>query len=290
VPSVSVGSPKATGTTAGGFAGGVNPRGSPTVVHFEYGLDPSYRQAGGAAIVYDQATQDQPVGAGTADVPISASVSGLVPNALYHVRLVASNAAGTTHGPDQTFMTAADPVPAAPRPGSTENVQPAGGKVFVVLNGQVVPLTEARQLPSGTELDTRLGSIQLTAAALGRKLETGTFGGAVFRLTQARSRLGLTTLTLVEGGFPGAPTFASCKRRAALSGLVLQTLHGRAHGHFRTVGRYSAATVRGTIWDVADRCDGTLTLVHRGVVRVADFARHVTVTLRTDQRYLARVR
>ena len=36
---------------------------------------------------------------------MSASVSGLVPNALYHVRLVATNSAGTTFGPDVTFTT-----------------------------------------------------------------------------------------------------------------------------------------------------------------------------------------
>ncbi len=37
---------------------------------------------------------------------MTASVSGLVPNALYHVRLVATNSAGTTFGPDVTFTTA----------------------------------------------------------------------------------------------------------------------------------------------------------------------------------------
>ena len=37
--------------------------------------------------------------------PVSASVSRLVPNALYHVRLVATNSAGTTFGPDATFTT-----------------------------------------------------------------------------------------------------------------------------------------------------------------------------------------
>jgi len=30
-------------------------------------------------------------------------------------------------------------------------------------------------------------------------------------------------------------------------------------GRFRTRGRYSSATVRGTDWTVTDRCDGTLT-------------------------------
>jgi hypothetical protein len=70
---------------------------------------------------------------------------------------------------------------------------------------------------------------------------------------------------------------------------VLQTLHARDnHGRFRTRGRYSAATVRGTVWDTTDRCDGTLTAVHRGVVMVTDFVRHVTVLVDAPDRYLAR--
>ena len=36
---------------------------------------------------------------------------GLVPNALYHVRLVASNSAGVSFAADQAFMTAKDPAP-----------------------------------------------------------------------------------------------------------------------------------------------------------------------------------
>ena len=57
---------------------------------------------------------------------MSASVSGLVPNALYHVRLVATNAAGTTNGPDMTFTTDRGPVPGAPGLGETFNVSATG--------------------------------------------------------------------------------------------------------------------------------------------------------------------
>ena len=57
---------------------------------------------------------------------------------------------------------------------------------------------------------------------------------------------------------------------------------------FRTRGRYSAATVRGTIWDTIDRCDGTLTRVRRGVVVVRDFRKRRKITLRAGKSYLAR--
>jgi hypothetical protein len=40
---------------------------------------------------------------------------------------------------------------------------------------------------------------------------------------------------------------------------MIQLLHASAHGKFRTSGRYSDATVLGTIWTVTARCDGTLT-------------------------------
>jgi hypothetical protein len=69
---------------------------------------------------------------------------------------------------------------------------------------------------------------------------------------------------------------------------VVRRLRGSANGRFRTRGRYSAATVRGTIWDTADRCDGTLTRVQRGVVDVRDFRARRNVTVRAGRSYLAR--
>jgi hypothetical protein len=121
----------------------------------------------------------------------------------------------------------------------------------------------------------------------------------LFKLSQDRKGLtkGLTTLSLLEGAFPGAPTYAGCKAKkaadsplafAALSSAVLQSMKSSAHGKFRTRGRYSAATVRGTAWTISDRCDGTLVTVQRHTVLVQDFVRHVTVLVRAGHRYLAR--
>ena len=61
---------------------------------------------------------------------------------------------------------------------------------------------------------------------------------------------------------------------------VLGQLWGNGKGKFRTNGKYSAATVRGTIWLVQDRCEGTLTKVRRGTVAVRDFKRKKTVTVK----------
>ncbi|MGO9958959.1 MAG: hypothetical protein ACLP50_23840, partial [Solirubrobacteraceae bacterium] len=101
--------------------------------------------------------------------------------------------------------------------------------------------------------------------------------------------------------FAGAPSFASCGRSGAVVGLgvwariaklspkVLQTLNAsESGGSFRTKGRYSSATVRGTVWETSDRCDGTLTVVKRGVVSVFDFHRRKTIVLHAGQSYLAK--
>ena len=69
---------------------------------------------------------------------------------------------------------------------------------------------------------------------------------------------------------------------------VLGKLWGSGKGKFRTNGKYSSATVRGTIWLVQDRCDGTLTKVKRGTVQVRDFKRKKTVTVKAGHSYLAR--
>ena len=55
-------------------------------------------------------------------------------------------------------------------------------------------------------------------------------------------------------------------------------------------GRYSAATVRGTFWLTADRCDGTLTRVRQGRVEVFDNVRRKKIVLRAGKSYLARPR
>jgi hypothetical protein len=271
-----------------------------TAAHFELALDPKY--AGGGPLVYSISTPEQQVGSDFSQHAVSTTVSGLLPNALYHVRLVATSSAGRTDGPEQTFMTKPGPAPLPPVLGKSAVIKPISGIVFVRLPSRgLVPLTEASRLLSGSVLDTRKGSVQLTAAsATGHKTQFGVFGGAVFTFSQGTSgaNRGLTTINLVEGAFPGAPTYASCKTQrasnpgsaeaASLSLRILQTLHASERGaRFRTRGRYGAATVRGTVWNMSDRCDGTLTVVHRGTVVVTDFVRHRTVTLRAGQSYLA---
>jgi len=296
-PSVSGGSPTANTSSGTTVSGAVNPQGVQTQAFFQYGIDLSQRGPGASTTLYDQQTPAQQVGSDTATHNITAPLTGLIPGALYHVRLVATNSAGTTFGPDQTFTTAAAPAPPPPVLGQTQDIKPVSGKVFIkTASGQFIPLTGATKIPSGTVVDATHGSLQIVAALGKGKTDHGTFGGAIFKLTQARS--GLTTLTLVEGAFKGAPSFALCAApkkagdasAAALSSKTLQLLHASAHGKFKTSGRYSAATVRGTSWTVADRCDGTLTHDITDSVLVNDFVHHKSIILYAGQSYLARAR
>ncbi len=299
-PAAVPGPPAATSSTGAGFSGAVNPEGQATTVFFQYGIDSRYRPGGGTSVIYDQSTPAQSLPADTTPHTVSASASGLVPNALYHVRLVATNATGTTFGPDQTFTTPPGPAPPPPVLGQTVNAKPVSGQVFILVGTKLVPLTQGRQLPSGAVVDARAGSLELTTAAgKGHTSQTGVFGGAIFKVTQARGGQvrGLTTLKLMEGAFAGAPSYASCKAHkagdattAAVSSKTLQLLHASAHGKFSTSGRYSAATVRGTKWTIADRCDGTLTHDITDSVAVTDFVHHKTIVLHAGQSYLARAR
>jgi hypothetical protein len=158
-----------------------------------------------------------------------------------------------------------------------------------------VPLAEARQVPVGSFLDTRKGTVRLQAAATGAaKPYLGSFNGGLFQMRQSRKRKakGLTDLVLKGGKFKSCAPQRTGKRgkraSAAISRKRLRRLKGSGKGRFRTRGRYSAATVRGTKWTVTDRCDGTLTQVSRGKVAVRDFRRKKTILLRAGKRYLAR--
>lgn len=216
----------------------------------------------------------------------------------------------------------AAPPPPPPVLGKTADVTPVSGVVFIRLPGRhsspaidpavdalakgqgFVPLTQARQLPFGSLIDARAGTLQLVVASTRRgHMQQARLSGAVFSLTQtvAASQKGLTTFALKESAFRGAPSYASCgsaaaivgstpaARSARLSPRVLQTLQARDNGgSFRTRGRYSAATVRGTVWNTVDRCDGTLTVVKRGTVSVRDFARRKTILVHAGHSYLAK--
>jgi hypothetical protein len=77
--------------------GSVNPNGKSTTAYFQYGTTTGY----GAT------TASQAIGSGTTATAVSAVLSGLTCNTLYHFRAVGTNSDGTTNGGDLTFTTSA---------------------------------------------------------------------------------------------------------------------------------------------------------------------------------------
>ena len=306
---VLTGAPSAVTDSGAGFQGSVNPDGLATTVYFQYGLDLRYSQPGASGANYTQQTPPQSVGPDFSVHGIGpVAVSGLVPNALYHVRIVATNSAGTTFGQDILFTTARAPAPGAPTLGKTFNIKPVSGLVLVLVHGHLVPLTQLEQIGPGVTIDTLHGTLELItaagggggahdAAAKGKKTQTGQFGGAVIRIHQTASgpNKGMTTVMMVLSAFKGAPSQAICRNNGAagdahaakVSTKVIQLLHASAHGHFTTSGRYSAATVRGTKWTITARCDGTLVHDITDSVAVTDFVHHKTIILHAGQSYFA---
>jgi hypothetical protein len=114
------------------------------------------------------------------------------------------------------------------------------------------------------------------------------------RQSKRRSAKGLTNLVLKGGSFNRCGSAKSRKRgkraSASLSRRTIRRLRSNAHGRFRTSGRNSAATVRGTRWETIDRCDGTLTKVSRGTVVVRDFRKKKNVVVKAGKSYLARAK
>ena len=294
-PLVSGGSATTLTINGASVLGAVNPEGLATQAFFEYGLDLRERGPGASSVLYDQSTPVQQVGSDSSNHTLAASLTALLPGSLYHVRLVATSAAGMTLGQDQTFTTAAAPPPRAPVLGKSEDIWPVSGTVFMrTRTGQFIPLTGATQVPDGSVIDALHGSLRISASIGKGKTETGIFGGAIFTLAEAHS--GLTTLSLVENAFAGAPSYAVCTAdgashtATAASSRTLQLLHASAHGRFRASGRYAAATIRVSKWTIADRCDGTLTHDLTDSVAVTDFVRHKTIILHAGQSYLAKAR
>jgi hypothetical protein len=112
------------------------------------------------------------------------------------------------------------------------------------------------------------------------------FYEGTFTVDQSSGPQPITTLTLA-GALPSCPKGGGGRAAATSRKRKSRHLWGDGKGRFRTNGRFSAATVRGTRWVVSDRCDGTLTRVVRGSVTIRDRVRNKTVVIRAGQQYLA---
>lgn len=81
--------------TSATLHGKVDPHGCATTYHFEYGT----------TTAYGSVTADTAAGSGTSSLLAATPITGLAAHTVYHFRIVATSAAGTTEGSDVLFRT-----------------------------------------------------------------------------------------------------------------------------------------------------------------------------------------
>jgi len=283
----------------------VNPNGQSTGWYLQYGRT-AFTSIGGSGTVPPTSSAPEAV---------TVRLEGLAAETAYKVRLTATNAAGTDVGTTVTFTTrAADPAQPGPGGGSDDPAgtgerpvigraviaDPITGTVTFRLPGSAsdLPLKSlGGQLPVGTIIDARRGTVRLKTAVKGGT-QTGEFWGARFTVRQAK---GAGVVTIVTDTTPLA-CGATVYHGPAEIGTAMRPLGAIAakkkprrilwgkdnKGKFRTQGHDSVATVRGTKWATIENCTGTVTKVVQGSVSVRDLTAKRTVLVRAGRSYLAR--
>ncbi|MEN3941086.1 Ig-like domain-containing protein [Prosthecobacter sp. SYSU 5D2] len=120
-------------TTSATLNGTVNPNESLTLYYFEYGR----------TAAYGSSTLPVPLLVGDAPIAVSGTASGLMPNTLYHFRLVAANNVAISRGSDATFTTTAVPP-------DTPNTAPVANNDFIYPQGNA---TTAAVLDNDTDAE-----------------------------------------------------------------------------------------------------------------------------------------
>ena len=305
-PSATTGAAQVLDGASATLSGEVNPNGTATTYHFQWGSTIAYG--------HNSPALEEAVGSDSSAHKVNATVTGLTPGVSYHFRIVATNCAGcgagTTYGADATVtppvvlptapLTPSSPVapsgqvtplgsgPASPPAmGRTAAAAPVWGTISVTTPGSHSwqALVGAADIPTGSLVEATNGAV-LLSTALDRSghVQSVTLWGGRFIVTQGHGRHGQTTLILAGPLACGAHAAAAGKSVAKSRKLWAHDHHGR----FSTRGQNSVATVRGTLWETIDTCAGTRTIVRSGAVSVRDIHRHRTVLVRAGHSYLAR--
>lgn len=197
----------------------------------------------------------------------------------------------------------------------TVGAAPTVGRVRIKRPGDdaYTELTAGESMPVGTVVDAREGLVEIMSEAAPDGTEqNAVVTGSIFRIEQDVES-GVTDLKLQGGDFSncknareddGVTARAASRRKGGTGGKAAKRTSGRTKrggnvarglwaagkGRFRTHGRNSAATVRGTRWATVDRCHSTTVKVFDGVVDVKDFTTGRTVVLGAGGRHVARER
>lgn len=122
VPTANTGNANNLTQTSAKLHGTVKPNSEATTYHFEYGTTTAYGTV---------TPEAGPVAAGAGSTEVTADIGSLAPGTVYHYRLVATNASGTTSGKDRTFTTRpAVSLTSSKRVGSFNDNITLSGQVF----------------------------------------------------------------------------------------------------------------------------------------------------------------
>jgi hypothetical protein len=151
-------------------------------------------------------------------------------------------------------------------------------------------LTSAEQIPFGSIVDTRHGKVAVTTASVHGGTQTMAFYEGVFKLTQRRD--GLVISTLFGGDYSVCPTARERRRLASASAVrgkhVVRKLWAEGHGSYSTKGNYATGAVLGTRWLTEDLCEGTLIRVVTDKVAVTNLITHKRRVVKAGRTYIAR--
>ena len=193
-----------------------------------------------------------------------------------------------------------------PAPGQTALVRAISGEVFVKLpgrslkqNGGFIPLKGVASVPVGSTVDARKGELELKSAGNGfaasdrrAKQQTARIRAGLFAIRQAKAKKGVAKSASISTDIglltpPGSE--AACVKGPAKG--IVRSLSMVAKGLYRTLGGASTATARDATFVTTDRCDGTLTEVGKGRVKLAfKSSKAKPVTVKAGGAYLARAR
>jgi hypothetical protein len=167
----------------------VNPSGQDTTVSFQYGTTTSYGLTVGS----------QDIGSGTNAVQAPQLLSGLSPTTVYHFRVVATNASGTTYGGDEFFTTNTNGGP----PTGIIVEQPAGTALISgtsIVNFNSVELGATKPLTFSV-INSGTGAVTNLAVSV-----TGANAAAFIPGAPGATTLGPGAMTMFTVGFDPAAT------------------------------------------------------------------------------------
>jgi hypothetical protein len=243
----------------------------------------------GLSLSADGLLTGKPTTAGSETFTVAAS-NGVTADAEQEVTLVVREAA---QPPQQQVVQQAVVQTGLPAPvaGQSVNIDPVDGVVKTKCPGNqdYAKIELAVQIPLSCLVDARNGTVDLTASkGSSGQTESADFWGGIFGVGQEAGDNKEAVMTL-------AGRLECEKRKLRKNGRLLLSSHGRGRklwgsgkGNYTTAGSHGAATVQGTTWLVADRCDGsTLFKVAEGTVWVQDFVKDKQIVLQVGESYVA---